>query len=70
MSHRKQERMLSIKRFSSFEEENLEEHHRLFEMTPEQRLEEFEVLQERAWGKKWTKEKIKKIVRIEKVPWL
>ncbi|MGE5340182.1 MAG: hypothetical protein ACM3SY_01755 [Candidatus Omnitrophota bacterium] len=66
----KQNKVLSVKRFSSFEEENRAEHRRLAELTPELRLNEFAVLQERVWGIKWTEKAIVKTARIEKVKWL
>lgn len=61
---------VTFKKFSSFEKENREEHRRLAMLTPEQRLDEFAILQERVWGKDWTEKRIIKLVRIEKVTWL
>lgn len=58
-----------VRVFTSFEEENEAEYHRLAIMTPDERLEEFAVIQERAWGKKWTSEPIKKTASWEKVKW-
>jgi len=69
MSNKKQDRVLSVKRFSSFEEENRAEHRRLAALTPNQRLKEFAILQERVWGTKWTGEGIKKTAEVEKVTW-
>ncbi|HLP60234.1 MAG TPA: hypothetical protein VK186_15450 [Candidatus Deferrimicrobium sp.] len=69
MSNTKQKRVLSVKIFSSFEEENRAEHRRLAALTPSRRLKEFAVLQKRVWGTKWTEEGIKKTVRIEKLTW-
>ncbi|KAA3606293.1 MAG: hypothetical protein DWQ06_02280 [Calditrichaeota bacterium] len=66
---KKPKRNLTVKVFSSFEEENRAEHRRLANLTPEERLKEFAILQERVWGEKWTKSKIKKVVRIEKTDW-
>jgi hypothetical protein len=60
---------MQVSLFSSLEEENLAEHIRRAHMTPSQRLTEFGVLQKRAWGKKWTSTRIKKIVKIEKINW-
>jgi len=70
MASTKHNRVVSVKRFSSFEEENREEHRRLAALTSEQRLNEFAILQERLWGKKWTQDGIVKTVRIEKLEWL
>ncbi|MDQ1351337.1 MAG: hypothetical protein QG657_1639 [Acidobacteriota bacterium] len=67
MLKEKQERVLVMKVFSSFEEENRAEHRRLAALTPYQGLKEFAILQERVWGTKWTRERILKNVRIEKV---
>ncbi len=36
-------------------------------MTPNQRLDEFAILQERVWGDQWTKRPIKKMASIEKI---
>jgi hypothetical protein len=58
-----------IRFFSSLEEENRFEYKRLASMTPDERLEEFAIIQERAWGKKWTSKPIKKVVSWEKVKW-
>lgn len=66
---KKAKRNLTVKVFSSFEEENRAEHRRLANLTPEERWKEFAILQERVWGEKWTKSKIKKVVRIEKTDW-
>lgn len=63
-------RKRKIRVFSSFEEENQAEFLRMARMTPAQRLEEASILQDRAWGKGWHKKPIKKILSIEKVPWL
>jgi hypothetical protein len=69
MSNTKQKRVLSVKMFSSFEEENRAEHRRLAALTPNQRLKEFSILQERVWGTKWTKDGIEKTASVEKVKW-
>jgi hypothetical protein len=69
MSNTKQKRVLSVKMFSSFDEENRAEHRRLAALTPNRRLKEFAILQERVWGTKWTKDGIEKTVSIEKVKW-
>jgi hypothetical protein len=58
-----------IRVFSSLEEENNFEYERLASMTPDERLEEFAVIQERVWGKTWTSKPIKKIASWEKVKW-
>jgi hypothetical protein len=63
-------RKLKIRIFSSFDEENQAEFLRMARMTPAQWLEEAAILQERAWGKDWDKEPMKRIFSIEKVPWL
>ena len=60
---------LKIAVYSSFEEENRAERLRCARMTPSQRLDEFAVLQERAWGDRWTKKPMKRIASVEKVPW-
>lgn len=65
----KKKRNLSIEVFSSLEEENLAEYRRRARMTPMERMEEFAILQERAWGDKWTKEPMVKVIRFEKISW-
>lgn len=55
--------------FHSFEEENEAEYRRRALMTPEERLSEFGRIQTRVWGKKWTKEPMKKIAFAEWVNW-
>jgi hypothetical protein len=58
-----------IRVFSSFEDENRAEYERLSRMTPNQRLDEFTVLQKRAWGSNWTKKPIKRIATVETDKW-
>ena len=65
MSNTKQKRVLSVKMFSSFEEENQAEHRRLAALTPNQRLKEFAILQECVWGTRWTKDRIVKTAKSE-----
>jgi hypothetical protein len=60
---------LKVQVFNSFEEENDAEYSRRASMTPGQRMQEFEVLQERAFGKAWGSEKIKKKVSYELLNW-
>jgi len=62
-------RDLKIKFFSSFEEESITEYKRRSSQSHKERMAEFAQLQERCWGKSWTKEKIKQIVSFEKVAW-
>ena len=69
MSNTKQKRMLSVKMFSSLEEENRAEHRRLAALTPNQRLKEFAILQERVWRTRWTEDRIVKTASVEKVIW-
>ncbi|MFA6715046.1 MAG: hypothetical protein WC082_12340 [Victivallales bacterium] len=63
------EKSLKIQVFNSLEEENKAEYSRRKAMTPEQRMREFALLQERVFGKAWTSEKIKKIVSYELLNW-
>lgn len=62
-------RNLKIQVFNSFEEENKAEYSRRYSMTPDQRMQEFAIIQERVYGKAWTSEKIKKVVSYELVNW-
>ena len=58
-----------VKIYFSFQEENDEEHLRLAEMSPRKRLQEFSILQERVWGRKWTHDPMVRTVKIEKTKW-
>ncbi len=64
------QRNLNIKVFNSFEEEEAAEYKRRSEQSPQERMKEFAILQERCWGDKWTKSKIEHVVSYEKVDWL
>ena len=55
--------------FSSFEDENLAEYQRCARMTPEERLREFDILQQRRWGIHWTSQPMVKTVSYEQVSW-
>lgn len=56
----------TVRIFTSFEEENRAEHRRLAGLTPEERLSEFAVLQERVWGELWTSLAMKKVASWER----
>ena len=58
-----------IKIFSSFEEENKTEHQRLANMSGAERMREFGILQERAFGKDWAKTPMVKTATYEMVDW-
>ena len=60
---------LNIKIFSSFEEEAEAEYKRRAEQSPQERMKEFAILQERCWGEKWTNSKIEHVVSFEEVTW-
>ena len=60
---------LKITVFDSLQEENQVEYKRRADMTPEDRLKEFEILQERVWGPQWTSQSMIKKLRIEKINW-
>lgn len=53
--------------FSSFQQENEQETKRRRQMTIEERLREFDVLQMRRWGADWYKKPIVKKVTFEKI---
>lgn len=59
-------RKTEVKFFSSFEEENKQEYERRKNMTAEERIREFAILQERRWGADWTTLPILKKVSFEK----
>ncbi len=53
--------------FSSFEEENIHEFERRKNMTLQERLREFEILQIRQWGSGWARKPIVKKASFEKI---
>ena len=58
-----------VEMFQSFEEENDADRQRRADMSPEERYEEFEVLQERHWGSHWKSEPMKRVATWEDVSW-
>ncbi len=60
-------RKLKIETFSSIDEENTQEYERRRNMTPEERLREFAILQERQWGAGWSERPIVRKVSFEKL---
>ncbi len=63
----KTKKILSI--YNSFDDENKAEYNRLASMTPEQRWNEFSILQERVWGVLWTSTPIEKTASYEILKW-
>lgn len=53
---------LKVEIFHSFKEENEAENKRRSQMTTEDRLKEFEILQKRQWGSDWATKPIEKVV--------
>jgi len=62
-------RTKELRIFHSFEEENTAEHRRLARMSPEERLRELAVLQERRWGRNWGKKPMIRCASWERVTW-
>ena len=62
-------RDLTIKLYNSFQEEAADEYKRRSQQTPEERMKEFSILQERCWGEKWTHSKIEHLVTFEEMAW-
>lgn len=58
-------RNLKVEIFYSFKEENEAENKRRSQMTIEDRLKEFAILQERRWGVDWATKPIEKVVSYE-----
>ena len=58
-----------VRIFNSFEEENAAKQKRRAEMTIQERLNEFGVLQARVWGKSWTDTPMIKTAVCEELPW-
>ena len=63
----KQDRKVEF--FSTFIEENKAEYLRRQSMSIEERIKEFSILQERAWGKLWISKPMKKKATWEKIRW-
>ncbi|MDG5816407.1 hypothetical protein QA601_15025 [Chitinispirillales bacterium ANBcel5] len=63
------QRKMKIEIFSSFEEEAKSEYQRRSQQSPQERIVEFSILQERCWGEKWTNQKIEPVVSYEEVAW-
>lgn len=63
------DRKPEVRVFSSFEEENAANHRRYAEMSPEERLREFAVLQARVWGDRWTSIPMVKTASWERLDW-
>lgn len=64
-----EDRKLKVQIFSSLEEEAKAEYQRRNDQSPQERIQEFSVLQERFWGENWTSRKIDPVVSFEKVTW-
>ena len=62
-------RKLKVQVFRSFEEENRAERLRRARMTNEERLREFEAIQERAWGETWRSQPMIKTAWWETTDW-
>jgi len=60
---------MKVQIFDSFESENKAEYARRASMTPEQRMAEFSILQDRAFGVDWHKKKIERCVSCEILDW-
>jgi hypothetical protein len=60
------QRDVTYRVFSSFEEEAVAECLRRSEQSPEDRINEFAILQERCWGEKWTSQKMVPVVSFER----
>jgi len=63
------QRNTEVRVFVSFEEENAAEHRRLGAMSPQERMREFGVLQQRQWGESWGLKPIDKQATWEALPW-
>jgi len=62
-------RKIAVRVFSSFEDENADEHRRLAAMSHDERLREFAVLQVRRWGEDWGHAPMVKRATWERVSW-
>jgi hypothetical protein len=58
---------LKITFYKSQEEESAAEYERRYKQSPEDRMHEFSILQERCWGEKWTGRRIESIISYEMV---
>ena len=55
--------------YDSFDAENRAEHRRKASLSSEQRIQEFEAIQARAWGADWVSKPIEKVATVEMVWW-
>lgn len=62
-------RDLRVRIYGSFKEENAAEDQRRALMTHEDRMREFEAIQERMWGEQWRSGPIEKVATWEWVDW-
>ena len=62
-------RNLQVQIFDCMESANDAEYLRRAQQSPQERMKEFAVLQERVFGKDWTQKKIEKVVSFEEVDW-
>jgi len=62
-------RDLTITAYNSFAEEEKSENNRRSMQTPQERLREFSILQDRCFGKGWGKKKMIKKITWETVQW-
>ena len=60
---------MHVQIFSTIEAENKADILRYVRMTPGERLQEAAFLQERIWGKGWTKRPMKKVASFEQINW-
>lgn len=61
------DRKLEVSTFSSFNEENTQEYKRRKELSLQEKMDEFDVLQKRQWGADWANTPIIKKVTFEKI---
>lgn len=66
---RRNRRERVVKIYESFDDEEQAEQQRRSGMSISERLHEFSILQERAWGRRWTNTSITKQVAFEKLDW-
>ncbi len=64
------ERKIKVQIFDSLEDENRAERARQASMSPEERLRELAVLQERHWGEQWSKVPLVRKASWERLSWL
>ncbi len=59
----------TLRLFTSQKEAEEAELERRRKQTPEERMKEFSLLQERVWGEAWTSKPLVRVMKMRRLPW-